>query len=223
MVPKLRGFGRVQIMSWHTWWLFLITETALSISPGPAVLLVVSQGLRHGGRRSVFSSCGILSANAVYFVISAAGLGAVILASYELFSLIRWAGAAYLVWLGLRAILGNHSTFLPQANGASAPIESNWRLFINGFLLQAANPKALVFFAAILPQFVTPAQPMAMQFALLGVTSVVAEFFVLLGYGVLAGRASALARQPRFAKTADRVAGALLLGAAAGLAGVQRK
>lgn len=209
-------------MSWHTWWLFLITETALSLSPGPAVLLVVSQGLRHGGRRSVFSSCGILSANAVYFAVSAAGLGAAILASYELFSLIRWAGAAYLVWLGLRAIFGSQSTFLPEANG-SAPIESNRRLFINGFLLQAANPKALVFFAAILPQFVTPAQPMAIQFAVLGVTSVVAEFFVLLGYGVLAGRASALARQPRFAKTADRVAGALLLGAAAGLAGVQQK
>jgi homoserine/homoserine lactone efflux protein len=211
------------VMTWHTWWLFLITETALSISPGPAVLLVVSQGLRRGGRRSLFSSCGILSANALYFAISAAGLGAAILASYELFSLIRWAGAAYLVWLGLRAILGSHSPFRPAPNGHPAPVESNRRLYINGFLLQAANPKALVFFAAILPQFVTPAQPMAMQFALLGATSITAEFFVLLGYGALAGRASALAKQPRFARTADRVAGALLLGAAAGLAGVQRQ
>lgn len=210
-------------MSWHTWWLFLVTETALSISPGPAVLLVVSQGLRRGGRKSVFSSGGILAANAVYFAISAAGLGAAILASYELFSLIRWAGAAYLVWLGIRAIVGSHSPFRPEAGGGLARVESNRRLFANGFLLQAANPKALVFFAAILPQFVTPAEPMAMQFAVLGVTSVVAEFFVLLGYGFLAGRASALARQPRFAKTADRVAGALLLGAAAGLAGVERK
>jgi threonine/homoserine/homoserine lactone efflux protein len=159
----------------------------------------------------------------VYFAISAAGLGAAILTSYQLFSLIRWAGAAYLVWLGLQAIFGGHSRFLPEANGGSGAIESNARLFTNGFLLQAANPKALVFFAAILPQFVTPAEPMAIQFALLGVTSVVAEFFVLLGYGVLAGRASALARQPRFARTADRAAGALLLGAAAGLAGVQRQ
>jgi threonine/homoserine/homoserine lactone efflux protein len=209
-------------MTWHTWWLFLVTETALSLSPGPAVLLVVSQGLRRGGRSSVFSSCGILSANALYFAISAAGLGAAILTSYQLFSLIRWVGAAYLVWLGLRAIFGSDSRFLPEANGAS-PFASNRRLFTNGFLLQAANPKALVFFAAILPQFVTPAQPMAVQFALLGVTSVVAEFFVLLGYGVLAGRASELARQPRFAKTADRLAGVLLLGAAAGLAGVQRQ
>lgn len=210
-------------MSWHTWWLFLVTETALSISPGPAVLLVVSQGLRRGGRKSVFSSLGILAANAVYFAISAAGLGAAILASYELFSLIRWAGAAYLVWLGIRAIVGSHSPFRPAPDGGPARVESNRRLFGNGFLLQAANPKALVFFAAILPQFVTPARPMAMQFAVLGVTSVVAEFFVLLGYGVLAGRASSLARQPRFARTADRVAGALLLGAAAGLAGVERK
>jgi threonine/homoserine/homoserine lactone efflux protein len=209
-------------MSWHTWWLFLVTETALSLSPGPAVLLVVSQGLRHGGRRSIFSSCGILFANAVYFAVSAAGLGAAILASYELFSLIRWAGAAYLVWLGLRAIFGSQSTFLAEANGEPGPTVSNGRLFLNGFLLQSANPKALVFFAAILPQFVTPAEPMAMQFLVLGITSVVAEFFVLLGYGMLAGRASELARQPRFARFADRVAGVLLLCAAVGLAGVER-
>jgi threonine/homoserine/homoserine lactone efflux protein len=209
-------------MSWHTWWLFLVTETALSLSPGPAVLLVVSQGLRHGGRRSIFSSCGILFANAVYFAVSAAGLGAAILASYELFSLIRWAGAAYLVWLGLRAICSSQPTFLAETNRDPGNTVSNGRLFLNGFLLQSSNPKALVFFAAILPQFVTPAEPMAMQFLVLGITSVVAEFFVLLGYGVLAGRASELARQPRFARAADRVAGVLLLGAAVGLAGVER-
>ena len=209
-------------MSWHTWWLFLVTETALSLSPGPAVLLVVSQGLRRGGRSSVFSSGGILSANAMYFAVSAFGLGAAILASYDLFSLIRWAGAAYLVWLGLRAIFGRHSPFLVEANGAAPPAESHRRLFANGFILQAANPKALIFFAAILPQFVNPAEPIASQFALLGVTSVVAEFFVLLGYGMLAGRAASLARRPRFAKAADCVSGAMLLGAAAGLAGVER-
>jgi threonine/homoserine/homoserine lactone efflux protein len=158
----------------------------------------------------------------VYFTVSAAGLGAAILASYELFSLIRWLGAAYLIWLGLRAIFGGQSAFSP-ASGGSTTLDSNRRLFVNGFLLQAANPKALVFFAAILPQFVNPSQPIATQFALLGVTSVVVEFFVLLGYGTLAGRASALARQPRFAKAADCIAGTLLLGAAIGLAGIERE
>jgi threonine/homoserine/homoserine lactone efflux protein len=210
-------------MSWQTWWLFLVTETMLSLSPGPAVLLVVSQGLRRGGRRSIFSSLGILSANAVYFAVSAAGLGAVILASYELFSLVRWLGAAYLIWLGLKAIWGAHSVFLPQQNEGSTPPESNSRLFANGFILQAANPKALVFFAAILPQFVNPAEPVARQFALLGVTSVTAEFFVLLGYGMLAGRAASLARQPRFARAADRIAGVLLVAAGVGLAGIEEK
>lgn len=210
-------------MSWHTWWLFLVTETVLCLTPGPAVLLVVSQGLRHGGRSSVFSSLGILSANAMYFAVSAAGLGAAILASYELFSLIRWLGAAYLIWLGLGAIFGSHSAFAPAAADGSAALDSNRRLFVNGFVLQAANPKALVFFAAILPQFVNPLEPIAAQFALLGATSVVAEFFVLLGYGTLAGRASGFARRPRFAKVADRVAGVLLIGAAAGLAGIERE
>jgi threonine/homoserine/homoserine lactone efflux protein len=145
------------------------------------------------------------------------------LASYELFSLIHWLGAAYLIWLGLRAIFGSQSTFSAEAGAGSTTPDSNRRLVANGFVLQAANPKALVFFAAILPQFVNPLEPMAAQFALLGVTSVVAEFFVLLGYGTLAGRASAFARRPRFAKAADCVAGTLLIGAAVGLAGVDRE
>jgi threonine/homoserine/homoserine lactone efflux protein len=209
-------------MSWHTWWLFLVTETALCLTPGPAVLLVVSQGLRRGLRGSVLSSGGILSANAMYFAVSAFGLGAAILASYDLFSLIRWAGAAYLVWLGLRAIFGSPSPFLVEPDGVTAVGEPNRRLFFNGFILQAANPKALIFFAAILPQFLNPNEPVAFQLAVLGATSLVAEFFVLLGYGLLAGRASSWARQPRFAKVADRVSGALLIGAAVGLAGVER-
>ena len=210
-------------MSWHTWWLFLVTETVLSLTPGPAVLLVISQGLKAGGRRSLFSSCGILSANVVYFAVSATGLGALLLASYRIFSVIRWVGAAYLIWLGLRALFGGHSSLAEQVSGKPGPRVANHRLFTNGFILQASNPKALIFFAAILPQFVSPAEPIARQFALLGVTSVVAEFFVLLSYGMLAGRASALAHQPRFARFADRVAGVLLIGAGLGLAGVQER
>ena len=207
-------------MDWHLWALFAATETVLSLTPGPAVLLVLSEGLGRGALRSLWSSLGILSANAVYFVISATSLGALLLASYGVFSAIRWAGAAYLVWLGLRTFLGH----APVLAGQAAPrhVAPAGRLFANAFVLQASNPKCLVFFTAILPQFLDTRRPIVAQMAILGVTSIVVEFCVLLGYGVLASRMSRLARQPRYALITDRVAGALLIGAGVGLASARR-
>ena len=86
-------------MTWEIWALFAVTETALCFTPGPAVLLVLSQGLARGTASSTWSNFGILAGNTMYFVLSGTSLGAALLTSYELFSLIRWVGAAYLVWL----------------------------------------------------------------------------------------------------------------------------
>jgi threonine/homoserine/homoserine lactone efflux protein len=207
-------------MNWHVWALFAATETVLSLTPGPAVLLVLSEGLGRGALRSLWSSLGILSANAVYFAVSATSLGALLLASYSLFSAIRWAGAAYLVWLGARTFLG-HAPVVAE-RGASRDAVAPGRLFANAFVLQASNPKCLVFFTAILPQFLDTRRPIVTQMVILGVTSIVVEFFVLLAYGALASRVSRLARQPRFATITDRVAGALLIGAGVGLASARR-
>src|SRR5262245_24217262 len=201
-------------MNLESWALFVATETALCLTPGPAVLLVISQGLARGTAASVWANLGILSANALYFAVSATGVGALLLTSYELFSLVRWVGAAYLVYLGILAFTG-------RSGGMSAPSAtpaSRGRTFVDGFVLQASNPKALVFFAALLPQFIDPRGPVAAQVLLLGVTSVVIEFVVLLAYGAAAGRATAWAARPRFRTLADRVAGSLLMAAGIGLA-----
>jgi threonine/homoserine/homoserine lactone efflux protein len=206
----------------EVWALFALTETALCFSPGPAVLLVVSQGLARGTGASVWSNLGILTGNALYFALSGTGLGAVLLASYELFSLVKWAGAAYLVWLGVTAFVGTSPVLsvVPAAAGGSPA--SRGRFFLNGVVLQVANPKALVFFTALLPQFIDPDRSVVAQVAILGTTSVVIEFFVLLGYGALAGRASVLAARPRFGRLANRLAGSLLITAGVGLARVGR-
>ncbi len=204
-------------MSWTTWWIFLTTETVLSLTPGPAVLCVLSSALRAGARKSVASSLGILTANAGYFVLSATGVGALLVASYNLFFAVKWIGAAYLIFLGLRALLGKSSMLTAEPRAVRER-----RLFADAVLVQASNPKAILFFTALLPQFINPRSSIAPQVAILGVTSVVAEFFILFAYGLLAGRASAIAREPRYASWTNRVAGSLLIGAGAGLATLKR-
>jgi threonine/homoserine/homoserine lactone efflux protein len=195
-------------------------EFVLCLTPGPAVLYVISSGLRAGARKSIASILGILAANAVYFAISATGVGALLVASYNLFFAVKWIGAAYLVYVGLMALFGK-SEIMPAEEGTPTTI-GGWRLFRDGFILQASNPKAIVFFTALLPQFINPHGPVVTQVLILAITSAIIEFFVLLGYGSAAGRASALAHQPRYATWTNRVAGVLLIGAGAGLAALRR-
>jgi threonine/homoserine/homoserine lactone efflux protein len=206
-------------MHFDTWAWFAITETILCLTPGPAVLLVLATALRRGALPSLASTCGILAANTAYFAVSATGLGAVILTSHELFFAIKWLGAAYLIWLGLNAFFAKRGSIAtaPATIRAAAPR----RLFVDGFVLQAANPKALIFFTALLPQFIDPTGSLPLQVAILGTTSVVIEFVVLAVYGALAGRASRLASKPRFALAANRIAGGLLVGAGIRLAAIK--
>ena len=197
-------------MSRETWLAFAITETVLCLTPGPAVLFVLAQALG-GGRRAAFpASLGILAANTFYFLLSATSLGAVLVASYDLFFAVKWVGAAYLIWLGVRGLRARGS-----ALGVSPAVgdPTGGRLVARGFAVQVANPKAIVFFTALLPQFVDPTRSVPFQLAILAVTSVAVEFVVLNVYGALAGRAAHLAAQPRAVSLLERVAGGLLIAA----------
>src|SRR6476660_5855775 len=207
-------------MRWDVWLLFVVTEAVLSLTPGPAVLYVLSQAIQRGPGKSVWASWGILTANAMYFILSATSLGAVIVASYRLFFLIKWIGAAYLVYLGLNSFFGKSSALsLPEEKDGS---RSGPRILRDGFVLQAANPKALLFFTAILPQFIDAHHNVAFQILVLGISSIVVEFVILVVYGELAGRALTTARNPRFEKLTNRIAGSLLIAAGVGLARLRR-
>ena len=197
-----------------------MTEAVLSMTPGPAVLYVLSQALRRGAPKSVWASGGILSANGMYFALSATSLGAILVASYKVFFLIKWIGAAYLIYLGLHSILSKSSVLaLPEAGLRSA---GGWCILRDGFFVQGANPKALLFFSAILPQFIDPHHAIAYQVLILGLSSILVEFTVLFVYGQLAGRALAAARNPRFERWTNRVAGSFLIIAGLGLARLRR-
>jgi threonine/homoserine/homoserine lactone efflux protein len=210
-------------VSLETWLLFCATETVLCFTPGPAVLLVVSLTLSRGGAAGLGASLGILAANTAYFVLSATSLGAVLLASYELFSLIKWLGAAYLVWLGLRMIAGafRRTTIAPDPAGEAPRPSRRLGAFPHGFVTQGANPKSLLFFGAILPQFIDTARPVAFQVAVLGVSSVVIELAVLSLYVAACRHARGWARQPRTTGVLQTAGGALLVVAGARLAAIR--
>jgi threonine/homoserine/homoserine lactone efflux protein len=215
-------------MTWTLYGWYALTATVSAISPGPAVLLVISQALQGGRKRAFWASLGILSVNALYFGLSAVGLGAMLTASHQLFVVVKWIGAAYLVYLGIRTFFGQStlsiSDALPQeAKGGNAgpgkpDSTSPARTWARGAVLQAANPKAVIFFTALLPQFIRAKSSVPQQMVILGATSIVVELFILIIYGALAGRLSVVARQPRFLKTTNRVAGTLLVGAGTGIA-----
>jgi len=177
-------------MSLKSWLLFLVMETSLSLSPGPAVFYVVSQGARGALRRTLPAAAGIISANALYFALSATSLGAIIAASARFFAIAKWAGAAYLIYLGIKALRSAAaSQAVDLGEPAAAASGDRRRAYVGALTLQLANPKALLFFLALLPQFIDPRQPVVPQMLILAATSMLPEFFILLGYGWLAHRA----------------------------------
>lgn len=127
-------------MSWHCWLVFVVMEIVGSAVPGPAVLLILSHGLRYGGRRSLWALSGILGVNALYFVLSAFSLTALLAASHGVFVAINWLGAGYLIYLGGSALLGRPATIGPALEGAeSEPIVRARALVGRGALLHARH------------------------------------------------------------------------------------
>jgi threonine/homoserine/homoserine lactone efflux protein len=201
-------------MTFEVFLAFCAIELVLCLTPGPAVLYVVSTALARGPRAGLAGALGIVAGNTFYFVLSAAGVAAVILASNTLFNAIKWIGAAYLVYLGIRMLFARREK---PADPQPAAVS---RSFVRGFAVQAANPKALAFFVALLPQFIDPTAPVAMQVLVLGVASQVIEIAVLALYALVSVRARAYAGA-RFGDVVQRLAGGFLIAAGARLAFVR--
>lgn len=182
-------------MDWSNVAAFAATEFLLCLSPGPAVLLVVGLSMRQGFWSSQSAAAGILATNIFYFALSAAGVASVILASATLFAMLKYAGAAYLAYLGVKMIapliasLGkkggdDEDAALSSAARINEAPQPLLRVFAKGFGVQASNPKNLAFFVAILPQFIDPAGPVALQMGVLGTVSVLLELPILAVYAL---------------------------------------
>lgn len=198
-------------MTLEAWAAFCLTEAVLCFTPGPAVVLVISFALRRGLRPSFSASLGIVAANTLYFALSATGVAVALVASRELFLVLKWVGASYLVWLGLRMLVSR-----APRDAASDHVVAR-RAFLRGFIVQGANPKAIMFFMALLPQFIDPALPIAPQVLLLCISSVAIELAALGFYARGAVGASRMAR-PGIVRALERLGGGLLVAAGARLA-----
>lgn len=193
-------------MTFKTWALFFAVETALSLSPGPAVFYVVSKGVR-GLRHALPATLGILSANAIYFALSATSVGALIAGSARFFSIAKWVGSGYLLLLGIRTLWAAQSASaaaLDVHEPVAGTARRGRRVYWAGVSLQLSNPKALLMFLAVLPQFIDVRQAVGVQMAILAATSMLPEFCILLGYGWLAHRAATASLRLGMARDMNR-------------------
>ena len=197
-------------MQADTFLLFAITTLVVVLTPGPAAIAVTAQGATNGAWRSLAGIAGVASANAVYFALSALGIAALVIASDWLFAALKWLGVAYLLYLGIGAITGSARGLTIQPGDAAPPA----RLFAKGFMVEFANPKALLYFAAILPQFLDPASPIVPQIAIMGGVTVVIDFTVYSLYAALGQYIAAQGLKPAVVSTLNRFAGGALLFAA---------
>ena len=203
-------------MALETWILFCITEALLCATPGPGVLLIVSLAMTNGTNSGLAATLGVLAANVLYFILAATGLAVALKASWEVFFFIKYLGAAYLIWLGIGLV---RTSFGVSFVEGAARRYLQRRSFWQGFLTHGSNPKLLLFFTAILPQFVSPSDSFELQLMLLGVSALVIQTLILGAYSVLAGRVRKLTGS-RLRKRVQRTGGVFLIGAGAGLATV---
>ena len=181
--------------------------------PDTSQLLIISNSVRHGLRRSAYTIAGDLTANSLQMTGAAFGLAAIIATSASAFIWIKWLGVAYLIWIGLQLILSKDQ---PDDVAANASGQS-FRLFRQGFVTSMANPFAVVFFGALFPQFIDPTMPVLPQLLILGATYLVVDGAILLAWGWLGVRAATALKRFSFG-VVNKVCGTLMIGAAALLA-----
>lgn len=177
-------FLAVPHMTLQTWWLFVVTVFFISATPGPNMMHALSRSVQVGFNRSTAAMAGCITALLLALVLSVIGIGAVLVAMPRLFNIIRYAGAAYLVYLGIKAWRASDTPEVPDTEtGKAAPV-SRWVLYRTGFLVGISNPKLLLFAAAFFPQFIDHHQPVLPQFGILVVTYLFSDGLWLTLYGL---------------------------------------
>jgi homoserine/homoserine lactone efflux protein len=212
-------------MSLHHWLLYVSVVLAVIVTPGPSAALCLTHGASHGVWRATATVLGGMVASLTLMTLSALGLGAAITASTTLFLVIKFAGAAYLIWLGLAMWRAPAPAADATSIASTGPATSHarWtRLWRQGFLVGIGNPKDLLFFGALFPQFLDPAKPMAAQFALLAATWLAVDGLSMTGYAALGTRIGPALRRSGAGRLFNRLTGGAFIAAGGALAVANR-
>jgi homoserine/homoserine lactone efflux protein len=207
-------------MTLETWLAFLVAACLISVSPGAGAVACMTTGMRHGYRLGIWNIFGMQVGIALQLVIVGAGLGAILAASTLAFTILKWIGVAYLCWLGWKQWQAPATPVdIASNNGAVATARG---LFVQGFLVNATNPKATIFFLAVLPQFIDPSRALLPQYLAVVATLTVVDLVVMSGYTLFAAKVLRLLREPRQVRWMNRFFGGLFVGAAVFLATFKR-
>jgi threonine/homoserine/homoserine lactone efflux protein len=220
-------------MSLSTWWIFVTATFLISAAPGPNMLLIMNQSVRFGLRASIYSMAGCMTALMIMFTLSALGLGVVLQNAPAVFDALRWMGALYLAYLGYKvwtapvtpAAIDENNTINSKNNSALGSKNAGYNafgLYKTGFFTAGSNPKALLFAAAFLPQFIQSSLPQAPQLLVLLATFSVLEILWYFIYALGGLSMAQQLRKPNVLRWFNRVTGGAFIGFA-GLMAVMKR
>jgi homoserine/homoserine lactone efflux protein len=207
-------------MDLSVWLAFFAAAWAISLSPGAGAVAAMSAGMNHGFARGYFMTFGLVLGIWTQVLVVGVGLGALIATSAIAFTLIKWAGVAYLIWLGIRQWRAPAEPMVADAR-EGMPV-SRRTLFLRGWAVNAVNPKGTVFLLAVVPQFLDLTQPLAPQYLLIAATLGFTDLVVMAGYTALAARLLRLLKTPRQIGLLNRAFGGLFVLMGVLLAGFKR-
>lgn len=197
-------------MAIETWLAFVAATVILLVIPGPTVLLVVSYALGRGWRAALPIATGVAFADLTSMTLSILGLGVLLKSSAALFTMIKWVGAAYLMWLGVKLWRAGGALEATPRRAEARPL----KMAAHAWLVTCLNPKGITFFVAFLPQFVDPGADFFKQMAILIATFVALSFTNSISWGLAASRARGFVQSERAMSVVNRTGGAFLIGAA---------
>jgi|KBSMisStaDraftv2_1062788.scaffolds.fasta_scaffold1205841_1 homoserine/homoserine lactone efflux protein len=206
-------------MDLAVWLTYLAATIILSLTPGPGVFSSISSGLHHGFRLGLWNGVGMQAANVAYVAVVALGLGAILLASESLFNAVKWLGVAYLIYLGIVTWRAKPQGFEQDRDDHATTARE---IFTRGFLVNITNPKGIIFFAAIFPQFIDVARPLAVQYVILGATTFVTDLAIMMAYTALAAKVFRAMKEPARLRWVNRGLGGMFVAAGLALAGFRR-
>ena len=200
-------------MSIEHWLAFVAASAVLLAIPGPTILLVISYELGHGRKATTATVAGVALGDFTAMTASMLGLGALLAASAAIFTALKWIGAAYLIYLGIKLWRVPVSANATETEEGETSKERPFRIFLHTYAVTALNPKSIIFFVAFLPQFLDTSKPLAVQMVIFEVTFLALATLNATTYGLMASMARKTIRKPNVQRLVNRTGGTLMIGA----------